>query len=134
MPISPELRRKIDELENANLRERILDMLTSPGKRLATDEEIFESMVSRHVAAEEQRARLRKWKDAEVIAFAKYFQENRPEDYIEFLRQEKEFREIEAVLAWNVRRLILNWIPNLDESDVTGLFGKFRDYAESHLI
>lgn len=134
MPISPELQRKIDELEDENLKARILDTLAGPGKRLATNEEIFESMVSSYIWTKEQRARLRSWQDDEVLDFAQYFRENRPEDYVEFLRQEKEFHEIEAALAWNVRRLILNWAPKLDESDVTGLFGKFRDHVESHLI
>ncbi|NNC24986.1 hypothetical protein HKX41_12660, partial [Salinisphaera sp. USBA-960] len=56
-----------------------------------------------------------------------------PGTYADFFRQEEESGEIEAPLAWNVRRLILGWIPNLDESNVTGLFGKFRDHIESQL-
>lgn len=134
MPISPELQAKIDALEDENLKARITRVITNPGKKLATSEEIFESMTSRHKIAKEQQARLRKWRDDEVIAFAQHFCEKRPEDYMEFLRQEKEFNEIDAVLAWDVRRLMLSWMPDMDESDVTGLFVKFRDYVDSNLI
>ncbi|SDX95992.1 hypothetical protein [Lysobacter enzymogenes] len=134
MPISPELQAKIDALEDESLKARITRVITNPGKKLATSEEIFESMTSRHKIAKEQQARLRKWRDDEVIAFAQYFREKRPEDHMEFLRQEKEFNEIDAVLAWEVRRLMLSWMPDMDESDVTGLFVKFRDYVDSHLI
>ncbi|WP_046658476.1 hypothetical protein [Lysobacter capsici] len=131
MTISPELQAKIDALEDEKLKTRILRSLTSTGKKQATDEEIYELILSSYTKAKERRARLRQWRDDEVAAFAQYFKERRPEDYVEFLRQEKEFNEIESGFAWGVRQLIWEWIPNLDGSDCSGLFSKFRDYAKS---
>ncbi|QWF17101.1 hypothetical protein [Lysobacter capsici] len=130
MSISPELQAKVDALEDEKLKARILRSLTSSGKKRATDEEIYELIVSSYTKAKEQRARLRQWRDDEVIAFAHYFKEKRPEDYVEFLRQQREFNEIESGLAWGVRQLIWEWIPNLDGSDCTALFSKFRNYAK----
>ncbi|QWP77434.1 hypothetical protein J5226_03230 [Lysobacter sp. K5869] len=134
MTISPELQAKIDALEDERLKAEIIDVLTGPGKKRASDEAIYEAIVSGHISAAQQRAQRRKWRDDEVVAFAAHFREQKPEAYAEFIRQEKDFNEIEATLAWDVRRLILSWCPGLDESDVTGLFGKFRDYVDSHLI
>ncbi|BAV95804.1 hypothetical protein LEN_0317 [Lysobacter enzymogenes] len=131
MLISPELQAKIDALEDENLRARITRVIRNPGKKLATNEEIFESMLSSHLMAKEQRDRLRKWQDDEVIAFAQYFREKRPDDYAEFLRQEHEFNEIDSGFAWGVRQLIMQWMPDLDFSDCSELFSKFRDYAKS---
>ncbi|UOF14965.1 hypothetical protein IEQ11_25190 [Lysobacter capsici] len=133
MTIDPELQSKIDALEDEKLKARILRALTSSGKKQATDEEIYKLILSSYTKAKEQRARLRQWRDDEVAAFAQYFKQKRPEEYIEFLRQEKEFNEIESGLAWGVRQLIWEWIPNLDGSDCTALFSKFRDYAKLDL-
>lgn len=134
MPIAPELQAKIDALEDENLRHRILRVLNGPGKKRASDEAIYENIVSSYTMATEQQARLRKWTDDEVVAFAKYFIEKRPDEYIEFLRQEKEFNEIEGGLAWGVRQLMSEWIPDLNSGDRRGLFGKFRDYARAQSI
>lgn len=133
MTISHELQAKIDALEDEKLKARILRSLTNTGKKRATDEEIYELILSSYTEAKEQRARLRKWQDDDVSAFALYFKKERAADYSDFMRQESELNEIEARLAWDVRRLILEWTPGLDESDVTGLFSKFRDYAKSNL-
>ncbi|MFD0324824.1 hypothetical protein [Lysobacter gummosus] len=75
MSISPELQAKIDALEDERLKAEILDLLTGPGKRRATDEEIYETIVSSYTRAKEARARLRQWQDDEVAAFARYFKE-----------------------------------------------------------
>ncbi|MET4728850.1 hypothetical protein ABIE09_002662 [Lysobacter enzymogenes] len=99
MSIDHELQAKIDALEDENLKVRIIRVITNPGKKLATNEEIFESMLSRHLAAKKQRDRLRKWRDDEAVAFAQYFREKRPDDYAELLRQEREFNEIDSGLA-----------------------------------
>src|SRR5688572_18293355 len=98
MSISPELQARIDALEDERLKAEILDVLTGPGKKRATDEAIYESIVSDCTAGKERQAKLRKWQDDEVVAFAWYFKEKRPEDYVEFLRQEKESNEIESEL------------------------------------
>ena len=133
MSISPELQAKIDALEDEKLKARLLRTLTSSGKKRVTDEEIYESIVSSYTRAKEARARLRQWQDDEVADFAQYFKEKRPGDFAEFIRQEREFNEIESVLAWKVRGLIWELMPDLDQSDCTGLFGKFRDYVKLHL-
>ncbi|MFD1295603.1 hypothetical protein ACFQ4Q_03020 [Lysobacter gummosus] len=134
MSISPELQAKIDALEDERLKAEILDLLTGPGKRRATDEEIYETIVSSYTRAKEARARLRQWQDDEVAAFARYFKEKRPEDYVEFIRQEREFNEIESVLAWNVHRLIWELMPGIDQLDSNELFRRFRKYLKLHLV
>ena len=131
MPIAPELQAKIDALEDENLRNRILRVLNGPGKKRASDEAIYENIVSSYTMATEQQARLRKWTDDEVVAFAKYFKEKQPEDYVEFLRQEKEFNEIEGGFALGVRQLVKEWMPDLNRNDCSGMFSRFRDYAKS---
>ncbi|MEI2431692.1 MULTISPECIES: hypothetical protein [Lysobacter] len=134
MPISPELQAKIDALEDEGLRTRILRVLTGPGKRRVSDEAIYENALAGYLVAKEQQARLRTWHDDEIVAFARYFLEKRPEDYAEFLRQEKEFNEIEPDLALAVRHLIWQWMPDLDFPDCDELFGKFRDYVKSDRV
>lgn len=133
MSIDPELQTKIDALEDERLKSEIIDVLTGPGKKRASDEAIYEAIVSGHISAAQQRAQRRKWRDDEVVAFAAHFREQKPEACAEFIQQEKDFSEIEATLAWDARRLILSLYPGLDESDVTDLFGKFRDHIESQL-
>ena len=91
MAICPELEAKIDALEDEELKARILRVLTGPGKKRVSDEVICENALAGYTMAEEHRARLRKWRDDEVIAFVQHFKEKSSEDYVEFLRQEKEF-------------------------------------------
>lgn len=133
MSISPELQAKIDSLEDEKLKAEIVDVLTGPGKKRASDEAIYESILAGYTRAREQRAKLREWRTEEVAAFAEYFKEKAPSDYVEFLRQEKEFNEIESMLAWDVRRLMREWIPGLDSGDRSELYRNFRDYAKSHV-
>lgn len=133
MTISPELQAKIDALEDENLKASILRVITGPGKKRVSDEVIFENSVASYTMAKEQRDRTRKWKTDEVAAFAQYFREKNPGDYEEFVRQEKEFHEIEPGLAWGVRQLIWEWMPDLNSADCSELFGDFRDHVESSL-
>lgn len=65
-------------------------MLTGPGKKRASDEAIYDSILAGYTQAREQRARMRKWRADEVAAFAQHFKEVQPSDYTEFLRQEME--------------------------------------------
>lgn len=134
MPISSELQAKIDALEDEDLKARILRALTGPGKKRVSDEVIYENALASYAMAVEQQARLRKWQDDEVMAFAEYFKEKQPEEYAEFLRQEKEFNEIEAELGWDVRRLMREWIPDLNSDDRSELYSNFRQYVRSRLI
>lgn len=132
MSISPELQAKIDALEDEKLKTRILGVLTGPGTKRATDEEIYESILHSYTMAKEQQARRRKWRDDEVVAFAQYFSVVSPDDYVEFLRVDKEFNNIDSGLAWDVYRLISEWMPKMEYFlDDTALFSKLRDYARS---
>jgi len=74
-------------------------MLTGPGKRTASDEDIYENIVSSYTAAKEQQAQTRKWRDDEVVAFAQYLSVISPEDYADFLHQQREFNHIDAESA-----------------------------------
>ncbi|MFD0324822.1 hypothetical protein [Lysobacter gummosus] len=132
MPISPELQAKIDALEDEDLRARILRVLTGPGKKRASDEEIYETALAGYAMAKEQQARLRKWRDDEVV-FLRNISRKKPEDYSEFLRQQKEFNQIESELAWRVRRLMREWMPDLNSDDRSELFSEFRRYVRSRL-
>ncbi|MBT2746552.1 MULTISPECIES: hypothetical protein [unclassified Lysobacter] len=134
MPIRSELQAKIDALEDEDLRARILRVLTGPGKKRASDEEIYETALAGYAMAKEQQARLRKWRDDEVVFFCAIFQGKKPEDYSEFLRQQKEFNQIESELAWRVRRLMREWMPDLNSDDRSELFSKLRDYVKLNLV
>ncbi|MGO1072977.1 hypothetical protein [Lysobacter sp. CA199] len=133
MPISVELRAKIDALEDERLKAEIIEVLEGPAKKHASDEAIFETILAGYTIATEQQAQLRRWQDYEVAAFVQYFKERKPEDYVEFLRQEKEFNEIESELGWKVRRLIWEWMPDLNSADCRGLYRKFRQFVRTLL-
>ena len=133
MTISPELQAKIDALEDEKLKARIFRVLTGPGKKRVSDEAIFESIVSDYTAAKEERARLRHWQDNEVANFVQYFHDRKPEDYVEFLRQEKEFSAIKAELAWGIHGLMNKWMPDLNSDDRSELFSRLRRHARLHM-
>jgi hypothetical protein len=133
MSINPELQAKIDALEDEDLKARILRVILGPGQKRVSDETIFENSVAIYTMANEQRDRLRKWRADEVADFAQYFKERNQDDYEEFVRQEKEFNEIDSGLAWGTRQLILEWMPGLDSADWSELFCGFRDHVRSSL-
>jgi hypothetical protein len=136
--ISPELQAKIDALPEGGVKKRVLRALTGPGIRTASNEEIFANIMESVAEAEEQRAlrdaRLYKWRDDEVHAFIDYFQKQQPQWYAEYLHQERNGREIDADLAWSIRKLGEEWLPDLNWEDYGELFGKIRDYADANLI
>ncbi len=136
--ISPELQAKIDALQDENLRTNILRVFSGPGKRTLSREKIFDNMVQNHAEVMAQRAirdaRLYKWREDEVIAFIEFFQEHHPQWYADYLHQERNSRQIEADLAWGMRRLGEQWHPGLHWDDYDELFGMVRDYADAHLI
>jgi hypothetical protein len=134
MTISPELQARIDALPEGSLKARIIRALTGPGKRTASNEEIFEHIMQSVAEAEAQRAQWRQWRDDEVLAFVEHFKQEMPGDFAEFLRQERESNEIDGDLALRVFRLADKWIPNLDFHDCTSLLGKVRDHFRAHLI
>lgn len=137
-PISPELQARIDALSDENLRANILRRLSRPWKRTKSNEQIFEEMLKNHEEVMAQRvmrdARLHKWREDEVVEFIRYFQENHPQRYADYLHQERNGRQIDADLAWQMRRLGEQWLPGLDWDDYDELFGMIRDYADAHLI
>lgn len=138
VPISPELQTKIDALPDENLRANISRRLNRPWKRTKSNEQIFDEMLADYEEVMAQRAirdaRLYKWREDEVIAFIAYFQEHHPQWYADYLHQERNGREIDADLAWNMRRLAEQWLPGLNWEDYGELFGMVRDYADAHLI
>lgn len=133
MTISPELQAKIDALEDERLKAEIIEVLTGPGKKRASDDAIYEAILTSYTMAATQQAQLRKWREEEVAAFAQYLKANRPEDYAKFLRQEKDFSEIDAELAWDIRRIMREWIPDLNSDDRSELFSEFRQHVKSRL-
>lgn len=126
--ISPDLQAKIDALEDENLRANILRVFSGPGNRTLSLEKIFENMVQNHAEVMAQRAKWRVWHDDEVLDFIEHFKREMPDDYAEFLRQERENNEIDDELWWRVGRLVDRWIPDLDFHDCTSLLGKVRDH------
>jgi hypothetical protein len=136
--ITPELQAKIDALPEGSVKKRVLRALTGPGNRTASNEDIFANIMESVAEAEAQqtlrKARLYKWRDEEVIAFINYFREHQPQGYADYLYQERNGRQIDADLAWGMRRLGEQWLPGLDWDDYDELFGMVRDYADTHLI
>jgi uncharacterized membrane protein YdfJ with MMPL/SSD domain len=132
--ISSELQAKIDALQDENLKANILAVLNGPGNQTITNEQIYENMVSRWTRVTAERDEWRKWTGEEVSAFVEYFKREIPDEFAEFLRQERENSQIDPDLSWRVDQLIDRLFPDLDYQDSTLLFGKFRDYVRTHLI
>jgi hypothetical protein len=130
-PISPELRVRIDALTDDRLKANILRVLNSPGNQSITNEQIFENMVNNHARVASERAKWRHWGDDEVLEFVEYFKKEAPDDFAEYVRQEKNNGEIESDLSWKVRHLSIQWIEELDFHDRTLLLGKVRDYLQA---
>lgn len=133
MPISPELQAKIDALPDESLRANILRRLNRPWKRTKSDEQIFEEMLSSHEDVMAERAKWRQWRDDEVLDFVQYFKQQAPDDYADFLRQQRDNNEIDDDLWWRAGRLADRWIPDLTYADNGNLLGKVRDYFRSLL-
>jgi len=149
MRISPELQARIDALPDPALRARILKSLDSPREHLASDEDVFEVIVTGYQMAAEQQARMRKWQESEVIAFIEYVKAQAPDLYAKYLQHEKELRqkELDGVdeddrwfdpdIWWDMKALTKIWMPSLntlDSMDASELVSGVRDYAQAHLI
>jgi hypothetical protein len=131
--ISPELMARIEALEDEGLRADLLRLFSSPGRRTATNEEIFENKVASWNRVKLQRATLYRWHVDEMLAFVEHFRREMPQDYAEYLRQERECNEIESDLSWRIDRLACSWIPNLGFGDITNLFGMVRAHFRAQL-
>lgn|GEM_PF-1633245 len=150
MAISQELLARITALPYADLKADILDTLHSTGikraqaharitgEESATDEEIFEIMVRTYLKVKAQRETreilMYRWRDEEVLAFIAHFKETEPQKYTDYLHQERNGRQIDSDLAWDMRLLGKQWHPGLDMDDYRDLFSKVRDYAQAHLV
>jgi hypothetical protein len=146
MRISPELQARIDALPDPALRARILKSLDSPREHRASDENIFEVIVTGYQMAAEQQARLRKWQESEIVAFIEYVKAQAPELYAKYLQHEKELREkklrgadedelwFDGDLRLDIQRLAHKWMPDLEFVDSGELVGGVLDYARAHLI
>ncbi len=132
-PISPELQIKIDALTDEKLKKDIIFLLSGPGMRTATNEQIFNNRVASYEKSKAQQALWRKWSDEEVFAFVEYFKQELPDDYIEYLRQEALNSEIDADLSWKVEQLSEKWISGLASIDYILLLGKVRDHLQAQL-
>ena len=132
-PTSPELQIKIDALTDEKLKKDIIFLLSGPGMRTATNEQIFNNRVASYEKSKAQQALWRKWSDEEVFAFVEYFKQELPDDYIEYLRQEALNSEVDADLSWKVEQLSEKWISGLASIDYILLLGKFRDHLQAQL-
>lgn len=130
-PISPELQARIDALPEGGLKNRVIRALTGLGIRSASNEEIFEHIVQSAAEANAQRAKWRQWRDDEAAEFAEHFKHELPEDYAEYIRQERENGEIDSDLSWKVEKLSQKWIPGLASIDYILLLGKLRDQIQT---
>lgn len=130
--ISAELQARIDALPEGSVKKRVIRALTGQGyARPATKQSLA---ITESVAkAEAQRVQWRQWRDDEVLAFVERFRQEIPEDYAEYLRQERENNEIDSELSWRVRRLVDKWIPGLTYADNGNLVGKARDHMQALL-
>ncbi len=131
--ISPELQGKINALTDENLKANILRYLNRPWKRKKSNEQIFDEMVADYEEVMAERAKWRQWRDDEVLAFVAYFKQELPEDYTEYLRQERENNKIDSELSWRVRRLVDKWTPDLTYADNGNFVSKVRDHMQALL-
>ena len=131
--ISVDLQARIDALTDDKLRKDILFLLSGPGNRTATNEEIFNNRIASYEKSKAQQALWRKWSDEEVLAFVQYFKQELPDDYVEYLRQETVNSEIDSNLSWKVEQLSEKWISGLASIDYILLLGKVRDHLQAQL-
>lgn len=131
--ISADLQARIDALTDEKLRKDILFLLSGPGNRTATDEEIFNNRVSSHEKSKEQQSLWRKWNDEELAEFLAQYKHEMPEDFAGFMRQERDKNEIEDDTWWRAERLAERIFGELSGVDRSSLLGKVRDHLRAQL-
>ena len=137
--VTPELLARIDALTDKIGKTNIIRFLHNYAERFPfTPEDLFDwralsrlETTARQILKEE---RLYKWREDEVIAFIEHFRQEMPQMYADYLQQERNGRQIDADLSWNMHRLEEKWHPGLDDDDYDELFVKVRHYAQAHLI
>jgi hypothetical protein len=137
--VAPELLARIDAMTDKVWKTDIIRYLHNYSERFpCTPEALFDWYALSRLEVRAQRVlreeRSYKWRKDEVIAFIAHFKKEMPKGYAEYLQQERNGRQIDADLAWDMRRLGERWLPGLDDDDYDDLFGMVRDYAEAHLI
>lgn len=129
--INSELQVRIDALPDENLRANILRFLSRPWKRTKSNEQIFDEMLADYEKVSAERAKWRQWHDDEVLAFIEYFKEELPDDYVEYLRQERENKEIDSNLSWKIEQLSEKWISDLASIDYILLLSRVRSKIQT---
>ncbi|MET3442223.1 hypothetical protein ABIC94_003007 [Variovorax paradoxus] len=137
--VAPELLARIDAMTDKVWKTDIIRYLHNYSERFPiTPEDLFDWRALSRLEARAMRIlreeRLYKWREDEVIAFIAHFKQEAPQMYAEYLQQERNGRQIDADLSWDMRRLEEKWHPGLDIDDYDELFVKVRDYAQAHLI
>lgn len=137
--VPPELLARIDAVTDLYFKTDIIRFLHNYADRFPfMPEELFDWRALSRLEVRAQRVlreeRSYKWREDEVIAFIAHFKQEAPQMYADYLQQERNGRQIDADLAWDMRRLGEKWHPGLDVDDYRDLFSMVRDYAEAHLI
>ncbi|RST48259.1 hypothetical protein [Variovorax sp. DXTD-1] len=137
--VTPELLARIDAVTDLYVKTNIIRFLHNYADRFpCTPEALFDWHALGRLEARARRVlreeRSYKWREDEVIAFIAHFKQEAPQMYADYLQQERNGRQIDADLAWDMRRLGEKWHPGLDVDDYRDLFSMVRDYAEAHLI
>ena len=137
--VAPELLARIDAMTDKVWKTDIIRYLHNYSERFpCTPEALFDWYALSRLEVRAQRVlreeRSYKWRKDEVIAFIAHFKKEMPKGYAEYLQQERNGRQIDADLSWDIRRLGERWLPGLDDADYSELFSKVRDYAQARLI
>lgn len=80
-----------------------------------------------------RREALYKWTNEEIIRYVKEFRDQRPAEYAEYLRQEKENSEIEIGLSLEMDRFARLVFPQMSLHDVIELKGEVRSHVRNSL-
>ncbi|WP_431108770.1 hypothetical protein [Variovorax paradoxus] len=137
--VAPELLARIDALTDKNFKSDVVRFLHNYSERFPfTPEALFDWYALSRLEVRAQRVlreeRSYKWRKDEVIAFIEHFKNEMPQEYAEYLQQERNGRQIDADLSWDIRRLGERWLPGPGDADYSELFSKVRDYAQARLI
>ena len=137
--VTPELLARIDALTDKNFKSDVVRFLHNYSERFPfTPEDLFDFSALGRLEARARRVlreeRQNKWREDEVIAFIHYLENDVRFVYDEYLRQERNGRQINVELSLVMSTLAREWHPGLDRDDWDELISKVRDYTHAHLI
>lgn len=137
--VAPELLARIDAMTDKVWKTDIIRYLHNYSERFpCTPEDLFDWRALSRLEARARRVlreeRLYKWREDEVIAFIHYLENDVRFVYDEYLRQERNGRQINVELSLVMSTLAREWHPGLDRDDWDELISKVRDYTHAHLI